>query len=251
MKDLRIVTGPLSKMMTSNHSSNYSSSFHRGRKPTTCLEYWKEYCSQDKSCSSDRSQYSSRNQEITQCRKCSKSSTELEADHMENTGSEVCSGNTTVKLSLDSDLSPASKPNTLEEYCKGTNANTIEKGSNPSFNLLDTNSKKIFNKEEHNLKPTTIHNSSNINKRLSETMDSTFTKINYDIISKDFSNRSPYPLTAMRKTKYINPTNNTKTKISNLNTNCTSSNKNKLELKTIDAAVTENKEETILSKVVN
>ncbi|MBW0581214.1 hypothetical protein O181_120929 [Austropuccinia psidii MF-1] len=170
---------------------------------------------------------------------------------MENTGSEVCSGNTTVKLSLDSDLSAASKHNTLEEYCKGTNANTIEKGSNPSSNLLDANSKKIFNKEEHNLRPTTIHNSSNINKSLSKTMDSTVTKINYDIISKDFSNRSPYPLTAKRKTKDINPTNNTETEISNLDTNRTSSNTNKLELTTIDAAVTENKEETILSKIVN
>ncbi|MBW0508047.1 hypothetical protein O181_047762 [Austropuccinia psidii MF-1] len=89
---------------------------------------------------------------------------------MENTGSEVCSGNTTVNCSLYSDLSPTSKPNTLEEYSKGTNTNTIKKGRNPSSNLPDTNIMKVYNKEEHNLKPTTIHTSSNINKSLSKTM---------------------------------------------------------------------------------
>ncbi|MBW0550579.1 hypothetical protein O181_090294 [Austropuccinia psidii MF-1] len=175
MKDLSIVTCHLSKIMTSNNSSSHFAFCCWGRKPTTHSESWKKYCSQDKYCSYDSislpptakiqsrspktanelslrsmqptgSQYISRNQERTQHIKCSKSLTEVAADHLDNTGSEVCSGNTTVKCSLDSDLSPTSKPNTLEEYSKGTNTNTIKKDKNPSSNLPDANSMKVYNK---------------------------------------------------------------------------------------------------------
>ncbi|MBW0548860.1 hypothetical protein O181_088575 [Austropuccinia psidii MF-1] len=104
------------------------------------------------------------NQEKTQCSKRSKTLTELAVDCMENTCWEVCSGNTTVNCSLDSHLSPTSKPNTLEECNNGIKSNTIKKGSNPSSNLPDANTKNIYNKQEHNLKPTTIHTSSNIKK---------------------------------------------------------------------------------------
>ncbi|MBW0524510.1 hypothetical protein O181_064225 [Austropuccinia psidii MF-1] len=260
MKDLSIFTDHLPKIMTSNHSSNHSASYKScsydslSLPPTANIQSRSPKTTNELSLRSNQpagSQYISTNQERTQRNKCSKSLTELAADHMENTGSEVCSGNTTVNFSLDSDLSPASKPNTIEEYNKGTKANTIEKGNNPSSNLPDANSKKIYNTKKHNLKPTTIHNSSNINKSLSKTMASTVTKINYDRISKDFSNRSPYLVTANTNTKNKNPSTRAKTTISNLNTNLTSSNTNKIELKTIDATVTENREETILSKIVN
>ncbi|MBW0512435.1 hypothetical protein O181_052150 [Austropuccinia psidii MF-1] len=134
MKDISIFTGHISKMMTSNYSLSHSTSCCWGRGPTARSEAWKKDHLQGKSCSYDSlslpptekiqsnspkttdelssrstqpkgSQYSSKNQEKTQCSKYSKSSTE--ADCMENTGSEVRSGNTTVKFSLESILSPA------------------------------------------------------------------------------------------------------------------------------------------------
>ncbi|MBW0555100.1 hypothetical protein O181_094815 [Austropuccinia psidii MF-1] len=53
MKDSRIVTGHLSKRMTSNYSFSYSRSRCRRRKPTTRLEAWKKDHFQGKSCSYD------------------------------------------------------------------------------------------------------------------------------------------------------------------------------------------------------
>ncbi|MBW0556888.1 hypothetical protein O181_096603 [Austropuccinia psidii MF-1] len=78
-------------------------------------------------------------QERMKHKECSKSPTELATDQKENTGSEVYSGNTTVNFSLDSDLSPAYKSNTLEEYSnslasRGLNANTSKKDRNSSAN---------------------------------------------------------------------------------------------------------------------
>ncbi|MBW0540973.1 hypothetical protein O181_080688 [Austropuccinia psidii MF-1] len=54
MKDISIVTGHLSKMMTSNFSSNYSTSCRRGRKPTTRSEAWKKDHSQEEFCNYDK-----------------------------------------------------------------------------------------------------------------------------------------------------------------------------------------------------
>ncbi|MBW0494436.1 hypothetical protein O181_034151 [Austropuccinia psidii MF-1] len=87
-------------------------------------------------------------QERMKNKECSKSPTELAADQKDNTGSEAYSGNTTVNFSSDSDLSPAYKSNTLEEYSnslasRGINANTIKNDSNPSANQSYANNNNI------------------------------------------------------------------------------------------------------------
>ncbi|MBW0545067.1 hypothetical protein O181_084782 [Austropuccinia psidii MF-1] len=236
MKDISIVTGHLSKMMTSNYSFNDSTSRHWGKKPTAHLESWKEDHFQGKSWSYDSlsrpptakiqsrspkttdelssrstqptgSQYSSKHQEETQRNKYSKSLTE--ADCMDNTGSEVCSGNTTVNFSLESILSPACKPNVLKDYSKEINTNTIKANRNPSIQkrTTTTNNKRTLSSNQ----PTTSRTSSNTNK------------IDTSILIKTMVNKEKQP-------KY-KVTNSTKT--------------------IIDTTATKNEEETILLKILN
>ncbi|MBW0593993.1 hypothetical protein O181_133708 [Austropuccinia psidii MF-1] len=54
MKDISIVTGHLSKMMTGNYSLNHSTSRRRGRKPTARSETWKKDHSQEEFCNYDK-----------------------------------------------------------------------------------------------------------------------------------------------------------------------------------------------------
>ncbi|MBW0493288.1 hypothetical protein O181_033003 [Austropuccinia psidii MF-1] len=139
---------------------------------------------------------------------------------MEDTGSKVSSGNRTVNFSSDSDLSPGSKPNTLEEYSsslasKRINEHTIKKDRNSSTHIKtiinninrlsstnqpDANSNAIYEMDEQNLKPDTSCISSDINENLNETIETTLTKTNNDGTSKDFSNRTSYLASSNRNT---------------------------------------------------
>ncbi|MBW0551861.1 hypothetical protein O181_091576 [Austropuccinia psidii MF-1] len=151
---------------------------------------------------------------------------------MENTDSEVSSGNTTVSFSLESILSPTCKPNTLKDYSKEINVNTIKNNSNPGPNQPYTNITNIYDKQEQNLQPNTSCTNSNTNKIELSTIDMTATKNKEKTISnkKDTSNLIDTTVNKETEPKY-KITNSTKT--------------------TIDMTITKNEEETIFNKIVN
>ncbi|MBW0495796.1 hypothetical protein O181_035511 [Austropuccinia psidii MF-1] len=110
---------------------------------------------------------------------------------MENTGSEVFSGNTTVNFSLESILSPACKPNTLKDCSKEIDANTIKTKNNPgnnpkpkisnfvrplSSNQYETNTNKGYIKKGQMSRPNTSRASSRINEIELATIDTTINK---------------------------------------------------------------------------
>ncbi|MBW0558848.1 hypothetical protein O181_098563 [Austropuccinia psidii MF-1] len=272
MKDISIVTGHLSKMMTSNYSSDHSTSCCQQGKPTARSNSWKHrYHSEDKNSvvyktSILQNDTSTRtpvfktkksfrqptaslsvgeDQERMKRNKCSKSLIELAAYPIENTGSKVCSGNTTVNFSSDSDLSPTCKPNTLEEYSKEINATTINKDSNSSSNQPDANNNKNYNEKEHNSKPTNVCTGSNINTDLSKAIDMTVTKTNDERISKDSSNKSPSLVTSNRNSTNFSKRNNT-----NLSSNINKETNNDTSTKTkrTNATITVNKEKPFKSQ---
>ncbi|MBW0501459.1 hypothetical protein O181_041174 [Austropuccinia psidii MF-1] len=134
-----------------------------------------------------------KDQERKKHNELNKLSIELAAKRMENTGSEVYSGNKTVNFSSDPDLSLAFKPDKLEEYISSLASKKINKNA---IKKPDERSNTIYERDEQNLKPNTSYISSNINTTLNETIETTVTKTNNDAISKDSSNRSPYLVTS-------------------------------------------------------
>ncbi|MBW0552345.1 hypothetical protein O181_092060 [Austropuccinia psidii MF-1] len=182
MKDITLITNHLSNIMTTKKSIDQSACRRQQGKPTACLNAWKHRTPVFKTKKPFRRPTEAlpvgEYQERMKHNKYSKTLTELAAYPINNTGSEVCSGNTTVNFSLDSDLSPTCKPNTLEEYSKEITVNSIKKDSNSSSNQPDTNNNKIYNEKEHNSKPMTICTVSNINTDLSKAIDMTITENN-------------------------------------------------------------------------
>ncbi|MBW0539303.1 hypothetical protein O181_079018 [Austropuccinia psidii MF-1] len=264
MKDISIVTGHLSKMITSNYSFNYSTSRRRGRKPTTWLEAWRGDHFQGKSCSYDSLSLSptenlqSKSPRTTKelnlkCfrHKCSQLSDEDQKtvttitknqhkasfidDPTTNTASEDNSRNNIINSSsntADDPISMVSITNSSENVRSGLfyNGRTSESGKPPILN--DTLVQKTI----------ITSKTSNVS-----CIDRTKTKASTIKTKNDTSTKTKTTNTTITENKEetIDAT-ATKNKEETIDVTAT---KNKEE--TIDATATKNEEETILIKLVN
>ncbi|MBW0497443.1 hypothetical protein O181_037158 [Austropuccinia psidii MF-1] len=209
VKGIRIVTGHLSKMMTSNYSLSHSTSCRRRKKPTAWSEAWKKDRSQGEICSYDNlslhptANIQSRSPRTTK---------EFNLKSLQLTGSQLSDEDqktiTTMKknqhksnfkdyLATNKAYRIKDKPFILNPDGKRIYTNTIKTKSNPSTqkrttmgdnnrplssNQPDTNSYKICNKEEQKVQLNTSRTSSSINKIEFETIDATDTENKEEVI---------------------------------------------------------------------
>ncbi|MBW0509290.1 hypothetical protein O181_049005, partial [Austropuccinia psidii MF-1] len=182
MKDISIVTGHLSKMMTSNYSFNYSTSCRWGRKPTTWSEAWSR---NNITNSSSNTAYNTAFKPFVPDPDINRQSHfTYESGSPQNSSAPL---RITTSISTKKNFSREGysinfdsqkfKAKTMEKDKNPTTKTTISNDNRPlSCNQPETSNNEIYNIKEEKSQPTTSSASSRINKIELATIDTTINK---------------------------------------------------------------------------
>ncbi|MBW0481955.1 hypothetical protein O181_021670 [Austropuccinia psidii MF-1] len=250
MKDISIVTGHLSKMMTSNYSFNYSTSCRRGRKPMTRLEAWKKDHSQEEFCNYDKLSLHStailRSRSPRTTKELNLKSFQHTDDSTTNTASEDNSRNNIINSSSNTSDDPISKVSITHS------SENVRSGLFYTGRTSKADKPPILN---DTLVQKTIITSKNSN---GPCIDRTKTKVSTIKTNNNPSNNTKLTIhhfvRLLSSDQYETNTNESyisKEQMSRPTTSKASSRIDKIKLATIDTTINKNEEETILNKVVN
>ncbi|MBW0575710.1 hypothetical protein O181_115425 [Austropuccinia psidii MF-1] len=257
MKDISIVTGHLSKMMTSNYSLSHSTSRRRERKPTARSEAWKKDHFQGKSRSYDSLSFPPTANIKSRSPRTTK---DFNFKSFQRTGSQSDSKDqkgiaTKQKMQDESNFKDELATNTAYRRTVKTfisnpdistqshspyGSGTLEASSVPKAICNGTMIKEIITKEEY---------SNNFD--IKSTNTNTITTNENPKTQKRTTTSNNRPLSSNQPYTNNNEIYNIKEEKSRLNTSRTSSSINKMELVSRNLTMTENNEKAISNKIEN